>query len=93
MSTSLRLKISQDLLQTISKLHPTLKKKVCSGFDCLLKNPYEGKALRAELIGLWSLRMGRFRIIYRISGKKLEIVSVGPRKSIYQEVALLGSSS
>ena len=43
--------------------------------------------MRAELQGLWSLRVGRFRIIYRVADKVLEIVSVGPRSAIYQETA------
>jgi len=42
--------------------------------------------LRDDLEGLKSYRIGRFRIIYRVSSKKnIEIVAVGPRKSIYEE--------
>ncbi len=45
------------------------------------------KLLRDELAGLRSFRVGRFRIIYRISGKKLiEIVVIGPRECIYEEI-------
>ena len=52
-----------------------------------LTNPHEGKPLRAELAGLWSLRVGRFRIIYRWFEDILEIIAVGPRESIYPAVA------
>jgi mRNA-degrading endonuclease RelE of RelBE toxin-antitoxin system len=60
-----------------------LKRKVRAGFDDLLRNPLEGKPLKAELAGLWSLRVGRFRIIYRTSDAVLEIIAVGPRSTVY----------
>lgn len=52
----------------------------------LLDTPEAGHALRDELEGLRSLRIGRFRIIYRIgSGSLIELVAVGPRRTIYEE--------
>ncbi|HHT9160038.1 MAG TPA: type II toxin-antitoxin system RelE family toxin, partial [Candidatus Brocadiaceae bacterium] len=45
-----------------------------------------GKALKDELADLRSFRVGRFRVIYRISDQKLiEIVAIGPRENIYEE--------
>lgn len=65
--------------------HPELKKKVKSGLRALVADPFAGKALRDELKGLRSFRIGRFRIIYRTSGKSIEIAAIGPRKTIYEE--------
>ncbi len=54
--------------------------------DHLTREPFAGKGLQAELAGLWSLRVGAFRIVYRVTGgQRLEIVSVGPRDRIYEE--------
>ncbi len=70
----------------IRNLHPYLKKKVKTSLQTIVSDPYSGKPLRDELAGLRSFRVGRFRIIYRISGKKLiEIVAIGPRECIYEE--------
>ena len=51
----------------------------------LISTPDAGKALRDEPAGLWSFRVSRFRIIYRISRRTIEIVAVGPRERIYEE--------
>ena len=67
-------------------LHPNLKRKTRAALRILLNNPYEGKPLRDDFEGMRSYRVGRFRIIYRVSAKKhIEVVAIGPRKSIYEE--------
>jgi len=66
-------------------LHPDLKQKVRSVLDAVVANPSVGKALRDELAGLRSCRVGRLRIVYRAVGSVIEIVAVGPRPTIYEE--------
>lgn len=67
-------------------MHPELKKKIKTSLKTILKDPYSGKALKNELAGLRSFRASRFRIIYRVAeGNVVELVAVGPRKSIYEE--------
>lgn len=70
----------------IRRLPPALKAKIRHGLDHLLKNPNEGKPLKAELTGLRSFRVGRFRIVYRTRGTVIEIVLIGPRETIYTDV-------
>ena len=49
-----------------------------------------GKQLRDELAGLRSFRVGRFRVIYRVASKRLiELVTIGPRRTIYEETLRL----
>ncbi|MBN2255009.1 MAG: type II toxin-antitoxin system RelE/ParE family toxin [Deltaproteobacteria bacterium] len=43
------------------------------------------KALKDELGDLRSFRVGKVRIIYQMNGSTVEIITVGPRKIIYQE--------
>jgi hypothetical protein len=55
--------------------------------DCSagLTDPDIGKPLKDEHKGLNSYRVGRFRIIYRLSSKgTIEIVAIGPRRIIYE---------
>ena len=80
-----RLRAPGEVTSLIRSLHPDLKRKVRSALDDILTDPSVGKALRDELAGLRSCRVGRFRIIYRVVGTVIEIVAVGPRATIYQE--------
>lgn len=53
----------------------------------LLENPRRlGVALRNELEGLWSVRRGAYRILYRIDDARREVVvlRVGHRSDVYR---------
>ena len=81
-----KLQVPEIVAKLIRNLHPHLKKKVKASLQAIVSDPCSGKPLRDELAGLRSFRVSRFRIIYRISDKKLiEIVAIGPRESIYEE--------
>ena len=63
-----------------------LKRKIKSALKRIIDDPIAGKSLRDELKGLKSFRLSRFRIIYRIYSKNIiEIIAIGPRKTIYEE--------
>lgn len=70
----------------IRHLHPALKHDVRCALEGLREDPWAGKALQRELRGLYSLRVKHFRILYRIDDRKarLEILTLGPRKTIYE---------
>ena len=81
-----RLKISDEIVTLIRGCHPQLKRKIRAGLRNIMVEPESGKALKDDLDGLWSYRISRFRIIYRISAKSIiDIVAVGPRRTIYEE--------
>lgn len=81
-----KLRVPDSVAGCLRGLHPQIKRKIRSALDVLLRDPHSGKALKDDLAGLWSLRVGRFRIVYRIAGRdRLEIVAVGPRERIYEE--------
>ena len=84
MSPPRRLRIPHEVTALVRGLHPVLKRKVRAGLEALLQDPYAGKALRNELQGLRSYRVGRFRIIHRLR-EDVELVAFGPRDSIYLE--------
>jgi mRNA interferase RelE/StbE len=86
---SYKMIIADSTARLIRGLHPQLKKKMKSGLRELTMDPFAGKELRDELKGLRSFRIGRFRIVYRISRKTVEIAAVGPRKTIYEETLRL----
>jgi mRNA interferase RelE/StbE len=81
-----KLRIPDEIAALIRSLHPLLKRKIRASLQTIVSDPHAGKALKDELIGLRSFRVGRLRIIYRISDKKeIEIIEVGPRDRIYEE--------
>ncbi len=56
--------------------------------EALRENPFAGKALKGRYRGLYSLRVGRFRVIYKIEGEKLQILilNIGERQGIYDDI-------
>ncbi|OGQ93993.1 MAG: hypothetical protein A2521_04430 [Deltaproteobacteria bacterium RIFOXYD12_FULL_57_12] len=80
------LRIPAEVAALIKGLHPDLKKIVRKALEAILAEPASGKALKDELSGLVSDRIKRFRIIYRRGpGQRIEIITIGPRRYIYEE--------
>lgn len=85
-----RIKLPYETADLVCSLHPHLKRKARAAFKLILDDPISGKALKDELEGLRSFRVARFRIIYRTAGKEIvEVIAVGPRKTIYEETMKL----
>jgi mRNA interferase RelE/StbE len=83
--------MSAEMADFIRTLHPELKRKVKASMQAVLEEPRAGKALKDKLEGLRSFRVGKLRIVYSITRNKgiIEIVAVGPRKTIYEETLRL----
>ncbi len=82
--------MSDDVSAFIRTLHPILKKRVHAALHEIRTDPDSGKALQDDLAGYRSLRLGKFRIVYRMGARKeIEIVAVGPRRTIYEETVRL----
>ena len=82
----IKLRVPDEIVIFIRSCHPQLKRKIRAGLQHIVSEPESGKSLKDELEGLKSYRISRFRIIYRISSKHtIDIVAVGPRKTIYEE--------
>jgi len=81
-----RLNVPGEVAGIACSLHPELKRKIKSSLQIIMNESGSGKALKDELAGLRSFRVGRFRIIYRISSKnQIDLVAIGPRMRIYEE--------
>jgi len=88
--TFLKLRVPDEVAALVRSMHPRLKKKIRASFELILNEPQAGKALKEEFAGLRSFRVGRYRVIYRVSDRKeLTIVAVGPRERIYEDTFLL----
>lgn len=72
----------------IPKLPSNIKDRIRIAIEeRLLKYPIEvGLPLRQSLKGHRKLRVGDYRIIYRISGGKIIILAIGHRKEAYLKI-------
>ena len=57
-------------LKNISKLH---LQALSSIFEELKDDPFLGKPLTRELTGKFSLRIGAYRVIYKVSKKEVQV--------------------
>ena len=81
-----KLRVPNAVADLVRGLHPKLKKKLRAALAEIAEHPHNGKALKQELSGLRSFRVGGFRVVYRLSGeRRVEVVAIGPRESIYEE--------
>ena len=86
-SSGHKLRMAEDLASLIRGMHPVLKKKVRASLKIILSDPTSGKALRDNLAGLRSFKIGRLRVVYRASKTAVQVVAIGPRSRIYEETA------
>jgi mRNA interferase RelE/StbE len=84
-----KLKMPDEIRELIRHLHPVMKQKVRVALAEILANPACGKTLRGELQGIRSFRVSKFRIIYRAVAPVIEVIALGPRRSIYEETLRL----
>jgi mRNA interferase RelE/StbE len=81
-----KLRVPDEIVPFVRGCHPQLKRKIRAGLRHILNKTESGKSLKEERDGLRSCRISRFRIIYRLSSKQIiEVVAIGPRKTIYEE--------
>lgn len=88
-----RLYVPDAVAALLRHLHPELKRKVRAALETVLSEPGAGKSLKDELAGLRSFRVGKFRLIYRVRGTRIEVIAFGARERIYEETYRLVSKS
>ena len=81
--------IPPSVAEVIRHLSPELKRSVKHAIRAISADPHCGDSLQRELADYWKYRVRRFRIVYSIdrAGRVIRIVAVGPRRTIYEEVA------
>ncbi|VVB95709.1 ParE toxin of type II toxin-antitoxin system, parDE [uncultured archaeon] len=68
-------------------LERPIQDRVVEGLRELSENPYKGKLLKGKLKGMWSFRIGKYRILYQIQDEKLMlfVIDVEHRKHVYEK--------
>jgi len=72
----------------LRKLDNSIQQRVIGKLKKLKENPRLGKPLTATLAGLWSLRIDKYRAIYKVIENKLIIMvlDISHRKDIYGRI-------
>ncbi len=69
----------------IPKLNETLKKRIKKAMEerFLISPHHYGEPLRKSLKGYWKLRVGDYRVVYKVVGNELWIFAIINRKDVY----------
>jgi len=76
-------KFAPRFLKEIKALDREVQVRILREINILKTNPYVGKPLRGEWKGIYSLRIGDYRVLYRIKEEKVYLLVIGHRKRIY----------
>ena len=84
-------RFTPEAARLIATLTPEIIKLVRSSVDVLLEKPHAGSELTGELEGYRSLKVKRYRIIYRLNDAQtsIEIYHVGHRRDVYDTLRSL----
>ncbi len=72
----------------IPKLNETLKKRIKKAIEERLAiSPHQyGEPLRKTLKGYWKLRVGDYRVVYKVEGNEVWIFAIINRKDVYRKI-------
>jgi len=78
--------LSETAEKDLEKINNKYKPHIFAALFDLRKNPYSGKKLKGKFQNYYSLRVGFYRIVYRIYKKELNIlvIRIGHRQGIYK---------
>ncbi|MEC4686456.1 MAG: type II toxin-antitoxin system RelE/ParE family toxin [Nitrospirota bacterium] len=69
-------------------LNAGLKKRIKNAIETRLKTAPDqyGEPLRKTLKGYWKLRVGDYRVVFKIKGKEIWILGIIHRKKVYEKI-------
>ena len=78
--------LSRTAEKDLSKIDKKYKPHIFAALFDLRKDPFLGKKLKGKFQDCYSLRVGIYRIIYKIYKKELDIlvIRIGHRQGIYK---------
>ena len=78
--------LSRSAEKDLNKIDKKFKPHIFAALFDLRKNPYLGKRLKGRFQNYYSLRVGIYRIIYKIYKRELNIlvIRIGHRQGVYR---------
>lgn len=74
--------------EDIPRINPTMKKRLAKAIQERLSSHPEsyGKPLSGTLASYWKLRVGDYRVVYKIVKQEVWIFAIIYRRDVYEEV-------
>ena len=76
--------LSKNATKQFDRLPKKEQSKIRKKLIALKEDPYSGKRLSGDLIGLFSFRSWPYRIIYEIKKKRVEVSKIVHRQGAYR---------
>ncbi|MBS7615774.1 type II toxin-antitoxin system RelE/ParE family toxin [Candidatus Bathyarchaeota archaeon] len=83
MKAKFEIRFTPRFLKNIKALDREIQVRIMREINMLKTNPYIGKPLRGEWKGVFSLRIGDYRVLYQIKKNEVFLLVVGHRKRVY----------
>jgi len=59
------------------------RKRIIKKIETVLsQSPHKGKQLKGEYKGFWRIRIGDYRVVYKIMQKDVVIIAIGHKKGV-----------
>ncbi len=87
---SFKLKYHPDVKENdIASLNARLKKRIKTAIETrLMTAPHQyGEPLRKTLKGYWKLRVGDYRVVFKIVDNEIWILGIIHRKKVYEKIS------
>lgn len=86
MSTPYQVVVAHRAAKDLRRLDRSEQGAILASLDGLGTNPRSGKPLVGELAGIWSLRRGDYRILYRVDDdmRSVEVARIAHRRDVYR---------
>lgn len=82
----MKVQLTRESAKQLQKITPVDQKKIYKKLESLPEDYKEGKKLKGELSGLYSMRVWPYRIVYEINSKDEAIVVhlIAHRQGVYK---------
>lgn len=73
----------------LARINENMKKRLKKAIEARLMIAPEqcGEPLRKSLKGYWKMRVGDYRIVFKMSGRDIMILGIIHRKTVYEEIS------
>ncbi|MDR0470375.1 MAG: type II toxin-antitoxin system RelE/ParE family toxin [Nitrososphaerota archaeon] len=85
MKKTFEFQYNPEFVKQLNKLDKQTKIRIMRELDFLENTPFAGKHLTGRLSKSMSLRIGKYRVIYRVSENIIIIQTVELRKKVYDK--------
>lgn len=89
MAATYQVKLADEAADYYDRLSSDKQELVDSKLELIAHDPFHGKPLKHDLKGLFSVRLGPLRLVYKVdrANQTVTVVELAPRDKVYKQVA------